>query len=143
MQDKDSSAVAVEEAPTTAQKLAARLQNLADHLLAHPHLAEVVVHRQHLQIGTVASVESLLAWADSMSDTTATVSVLGYDKDSPAEAAVYVTGTIGTLQEEVWDTVPGLLEFLQDAHLVSEAAYRVSLDLDELRRFADTVAMPS
>jgi len=132
MQDKDNA--------TPAQEQAARLQNLAEHLLAHPHLTDVVVHRQYLQIAATSSAETLLAWADSMEGASVVVSVLRGDDASQAELAVFVTGFVGNRTEEVWDTVPGLLEFLLASALITRSAYRKPIGLADVRRFAALVS---
>jgi hypothetical protein len=124
---------------TPAQEQAVRLLNLANHLLAHPDLSTVVVHRGlGLQLHSTArnrSATELLAWAETMHDLKAELQVHNYNAEEPSEAYVRITGYVGGLREQVWDTVAGLREHVAD--LLDAAGMVKDFDLDVLRCFAD------
>lgn len=124
---------------TPAELEALRLRNLADHYVAHPGLVPVNVTHD-LQVRTHrAEAEAPVAWADSMADVRGELRVLEYE--GALLAFVYLHGRVGDRAERVWDTVPGLFEWLHSNGLLNPEAVHVDdFDLTLLRQFAEEVS---
>lgn len=112
---------------TPALRQAACLFALAEHLTRNPHLSEVIVHLDKLQLSK-RSAAALLDWADSLTAPTASVQGI------KGQAFAYVTGSLPSGVVTVWTTVPGLLDVLG----LDDEARSTPLDLDVFRTFAAT-----
>lgn len=117
---------------TPALKLAGALYAIAEHLVEHPHVPYVVMHRAlGLQIssypGEPSDAHAVLLWAKTLTDVTIVLSRHG----GPEQNRTMVTarGRIGEHQVDVWDINDG------DLYRWRETELETPITLDQLAAY--------
>lgn len=130
----------------TAEAQATYLENLVLHLNENPQLAPVNIlsaDRLQLRVPRRDAATALADWAETIGAETVALHLINceYGDDPGPAVFAYARGSLGELDTEVWDMIPGLAEAMGSE--VFGTSGHVTATVDALRAWSQDGTAPT